>query len=117
MTASIWKQGLIGATILEKNLCCICLSPPLITLPVVQEVTMEMPQIKSTLHSIVVRDDVIPRLTMFLDPENEDICSEHVFNSEQLMPLSSIKVSLKWRDTNHHFAMLLFIGFSRLIYI
>ena len=92
VTASLWKQDLIGTSILEKNLCCICLSPPIINLPILQEVSMEMPQIKPTLHSIIVRDDFIPRLAIFLDPKNEDICSEAILNSKEFTQLTSIKV-------------------------
>ena len=76
--------------ILEKNLCCISLSPPLINLPILQEVSSETPQIKSTLHSIIVKEDLFPRLTMFLDPESEDISPESI---EGISPNSTVKVS------------------------
>ena len=76
VTASLWKSPLINTNVLERNLCCIALSPPLINTPLLQEVCVDMPQIKPTLHSIIVQDDVVPRLTMFLDPKNEDVCVE-----------------------------------------
>ena len=88
MTASLWKQSLIGSGILEKNLCCICLSPPVISLPILQEVCAEAPEIKSTLHYVLVKHDFVPHVTMFLDPRNEDLA----FNFEELGQFSSIKV-------------------------
>ena len=89
VTASLWKQGLLSTSILEKNLCCISLSAPLINLPVLQEVLLEMPQIKSTLHSIVAKGDILPRLMMFLDPENEEIegLSESFLDFKEPSPL------------------------------
>ena len=76
VTASLWKMPLISTSVLKENLCCIVLSPPLIGLPMVQEVCAESPQILSTLHSVILQDDFMPRLTMFLDPGNDKICSE-----------------------------------------
>lgn len=87
VTASLWSEGLICAEILEKNLCCICLSPSMINLSAIQDIVVEMPQIKSILHSIVAKDDFIPRLTMFIDQENEDFCSD-ILNYEELDLLS-----------------------------
>ncbi len=92
VTASLWKSSLISISVLEKNLCCITLSPPLISLPTLEEVSVESPQIDSTLHSIIIQDDFVPRLTMFLDPRNEEICSQYV-NVEDYGPLSSIQVN------------------------
>ena len=91
VTASLWKSPLINTNVLEKNLCCIALSPPLINTPLLQEVCVDMPQIKSTLHSIIIQDDVVPRLTMFLDPKNEDVCVEF---PEGYHSLPSVKVML-----------------------
>ena len=88
VTASLWKLPLICADVLEKNLCCISLSPPLIELDMIKEVCMESPQISSTLHSIIIKDDFVPRLSMFLDPKNEEIMLE----VQDYDPLSSIKV-------------------------
>jgi hypothetical protein len=89
---SLWKSPLISAGVLEKNLCCVSLSPPLINFPSLQEVITELPQISSTLHSIVVKDDFIPQLTMFMDPENGKICLKSIENYTPTF--SSMKVSV-----------------------
>ncbi len=94
VTASLWNLPLINADILEKNLCCISLSPPLIELDMLKEICIESPQINSTLHSIIFKDDFMPRLTMFLDPKNEEICSEVVMEVKEYSPLSSFEVSV-----------------------
>ena len=88
-TASLWKSPLISTSILEKNLCCIVFSPPLINLPLLQEVCSESPQILSTLHSIISCDDFVPRLTLFLDSSNEEICAESFLNLEEDMSSAS----------------------------
>lgn len=92
VTASLWKEGLIGVEILEKNLCCICQSPVLINIPVLQEVSIETPQIKSTLHSILVNDDIIPRLSIFLDSGNENFALGSSINFESQDPFYCIEV-------------------------
>lgn len=92
VTTSLWRSPLISTSVLEKNLCCISLSPPLINFPSLQEVIAESPQINSTLHSIFIQDDFMPRLTMFLDPKNEAVLSKDI---EDYKSLSSVKVSPK----------------------
>lgn len=93
VTASLWKSPLISSSVLEKNLCCISLSPPLINFPLLQEVSTDSPQIKTTLHSIIIQDDFLPRLTMFFDPNNKDICSESFLNFEDYHAPTSLKVN------------------------
>ena len=93
VTASLWKMPLISTSVLEKNLCCIVLSPPLINLALLQEVCSESPQILSTLHSIFLHDDFVPRLTMFLDSRNEKICSES-YTLEEVSCASQVCIEL-----------------------
>lgn len=81
VTATLWKES-SSTSILEKNLCCINLSPLLVTLPILQQVASETPQIKSILHSVLVKEDIIPCLTMFLNsnisPESDSLSTEMV---------------------------------------
>ena len=83
VAAFLWKSPITSTSMLEKNLCCIVFSPPLINLPLLQEVCAESPQILPTLHSIILHNDFVPQLTMFLDPRNEEICSESFLNFEE----------------------------------
>ena len=92
VTASLWKSTLLTSSILEKNLCCITFSPPLINMPILQEICVESPQINSTLHSIFIKDDLIPRLTMFLDPKYDKVYEESIVDCKTPLNLS-IQVS------------------------
>ena len=92
MTASLWQSS-IGTDILEKNLCCITLSPQLISLPILQEVSAESPQFSTTLHSFILHDDFMPYLTMFLDLKFS------IMEKLDYRPLPSIKVKNYYRVT------------------
>ena len=61
---------------LQENVACITLGAPMITLPVVTMAMEETPQFGSTVHSIMLDSDPIPKLCMFLDPRCEEVGSE-----------------------------------------
>ena len=106
VTASLWKSPLISTSILEKNLCCITLSSPLIIIPTLKQASIESPKITSILHSFFSQDDFIPRLAMFLDPNNGELFSECIHNFEDFHPLHSIEVSIAIYIANYELLIL-----------
>ena len=90
VTACLWLEPLLTEDLLMENVTCITLGAPMITLSSVAMVMEESPQFGSTVHSIVLDSDPIPRLSMFLDPRCEEV------GSEVLLPtvLKSVQVRL-----------------------
>lgn len=80
VTARMWREPLLSVESLQENIACISLGAPMISLSVVTMAMEESPQFGNTVHSIVLDSDLIPNLTMFLDP-----CCEEV-GSETLLP-------------------------------
>ena len=76
MAARMWREPLLSVESLQENVACITLGAPMITLPVVTMAMEETPQFGSTVHSIMLDSDPIPKLCMFLDPRCEEVGSE-----------------------------------------
>ncbi len=76
MAARMWREPLLSVESLQENVACITLGAPMITLPVVTMAMEETPQFQSTVHSIMLDSDPIPKLCMFLDPRCEEVGSE-----------------------------------------
>ncbi len=72
----MWREPLLSVESLQENVACITLGAPMITLPVVTMAMEETPQFGSTVHSIMLDSDPIPKLCMFLDPRCEEVGSE-----------------------------------------
>ncbi len=72
----MWREPLLSVESLQENVACITLGAPMINLPVVTMAMEETPQFQSTVHSIVLDSDPIPKLCMFLDPRCEEVGSE-----------------------------------------
>lgn len=81
VSARMWREPLLSVESLQENIACISLAAPMITLPVVTMAMEETPQFGSTVHSIVLNSDPIPKLTMFLDPRCEEVGSETLLPS------------------------------------
>ena len=91
VTAHLWLEPLLNVELLMENVACISLGAPMIIIPSVAMVMEETPQFGSTVHSLVLDSDPIPRLSMFLDTRCEEV------GSEVLLPsvLKSIQVRLQ----------------------
>ena len=83
----MWREPPLSVESLQENVTCITLGAPMITLPVVTMAMEETPQFGSTVHSIMLDSDPIPKLCMFLDPRCEEV------GSEVLLP--SLRTSLE----------------------
>ncbi len=76
MAARMWREPLLSVESLQENVACITLGAPMITLPMVTVAMEETPQFGTTVHSIMLDSDPIPKLYMFLDPRCEEVGSE-----------------------------------------
>ncbi|XP_064385834.1 uncharacterized protein LOC135334540 isoform X2 [Halichondria panicea] len=76
VAARMWREPLLSVESLQENVACITLGAPMITSPVVTMAMEETPQFGSTVHSIMLDSDPIPKLCMFLDPRCEEVGSE-----------------------------------------
>ena len=76
VAARMWREPLLSVESLQENVACITLGAPMITLPVVTMAMEEAPQFGSTVHSIMLDSDPIPKFCMFLDPRCEEVGSE-----------------------------------------
>lgn len=63
--ANIWKQSYISEDILRRHVVCIAFGAPLINLPPVNQVLLEIPKMESAIHLVFLKDDLIPRLLRF----------------------------------------------------
>ena len=72
VTAAVWRTPYIRADVLKKGLVCITFGQPHITLPCVSEVAREQPELVSTIHTLYLHDDVIPRIFPLLN----ECCSD-----------------------------------------
>ena len=71
VTAAVWETPYIGADLLKKNLVCITFGQPLFSLPAVHNVAREQ-EIKLTIHTIHIQEDVFPRAISVLN----ECCSD-----------------------------------------
>ena len=81
LTALLWKLPYFSADLLKENFICVTFAQPLITLPVVQEIAEECPELESTVHSIFMSTDLVPQLMKFLDQRFEEQCSQILLTS------------------------------------
>ena len=72
VTAAVWRTPYIRADVLKKGLVCITFGQPHITLPCMSEVAREQPELVSTIHTLYLHDDVIPRIFPLLN----ECCSD-----------------------------------------
>ena len=71
ITAAVWETPYITADLLKKNLVCITFGQPLFSLPAVHNVSREQ-DIKLTIHTIHIQEDVFPRTIPVLN----ECCSD-----------------------------------------
>ena len=90
MAALVWDSSYISSRDLKENLACITFGQPHVTVPLLLKVAREQPDLTSTIHSIYWQDDVMPRLTRFL---NE--CCSSLTRSEKPGPLFKVEDQIK----------------------
>ena len=108
----MWREPLLSVESLQENVACITLGAPMITPPVVTMAMEETPQFGSTVHSIMLDSDPIPKLCKFLDPRCEEVGSEVLLPC----PRKSMEVPIN-NDTQNVFNYCLFTEFPRTIHL
>ena len=67
IAACVWNAPYIHSSLLKQNLACITFGQPHIPVPQLLEVSKQRPDLSTTIHSIYSHDDVVPRLSRFLN--------------------------------------------------
>ena len=67
VAARVWSTTYVPANILKESLACITFGQPHIPVPLLSETATLRPELASTVHSIYLKDDVVPRLSKFLN--------------------------------------------------
>lgn len=70
MAAMIWKYSHVPLQLLESNIACITFGQPLVRIPLVQSVIQKFERFKTTIHSVMNQDDILPRLLRYLTVES-----------------------------------------------
>lgn len=77
---------------LKKSLVCITFGQPHIILPCVSEVARERPEVTSTIHTLHLHNDIIPRILPLLNECCSDLCPEEEKGEIKLKTLSTAKM-------------------------
>ena len=88
----MWQNPLLGDDLLKENVVCVTFGQPLINLPVVLEAIEASPDLESSLHSVFVKEDLVPRVMQFFDPEFEEVCADVLNETDVLTPMKSPNV-------------------------
>ncbi len=115
MAARMWREPLLSVESLQENVACITLGAPMITLPVVTMAMEDTPQFGTTVHSIVLDSDPIPKLCMFLDPRCEEVGSEVLLPS--LRKSLEVTVFIVTDAQNNNYGRSLVTEFPRSIHL
>ena len=67
LTAHVWKTSYFPAALLKQNLVCITFGQPHVTVPMLESVAAQNPELASCIHSFYCEDDPVPRLLRVLD--------------------------------------------------
>ena len=67
VTASVWETPYISTDLLRQNLVCITFGQPHVSMPMLDRVVSQRPELVSTIHSFHCEEDPVPRLLRFLD--------------------------------------------------
>ena len=67
VAAHIWRRSYISANVLMKSMVCITFGQPLLSIPLLQDVTRRIPQFESTIHSVFDREDAVPQLLHYFN--------------------------------------------------
>ena len=92
VTAAVWNTPYIRADVLKKSLVCITFAQPHITLPCVSEVARERPEVASTIHTLHLHDDVIPRIFPLLNECCSDLSPKEEKGEIKLKTLPTAKM-------------------------
>ena len=60
--ATLWQESLINADILLKQAACITFGQPFIKIQLVDEVLRMHPDVKKSIHSVFLKDDLVPQI-------------------------------------------------------
>ena len=63
----MWETPYISTDLLRQNLVCITFGQPHVSMPMLDRVVSQRPELVSTIHSFHCEDDPVPRLLRFLD--------------------------------------------------
>ena len=67
LTARVWETPYFPAVLLKQNLICITFGQPHVTVPMLESVAAQNPELASCIHSFYCEDDPVPRLLRVLD--------------------------------------------------
>ena len=67
VATQVWNTPYVHASILKESLACITFGQPHIPVPLLPETATLRPELASTIHSIYLKDDLVPRLSRFLN--------------------------------------------------
>ncbi len=65
VAANIWKNSYQPTKLLETDVICITFGQPLMGIPFVLEVTRMFPEFEKTIHSVVDKRDLVPRILRY----------------------------------------------------
>lgn len=67
VAACVWDTPYISSSLLMENLVCITFAQPNVPVPFLPEVAREHPELISTIHTVYWEEDLVPRLSRFLN--------------------------------------------------
>jgi len=90
--AAVWRTPYIRTDVLKKGLVCITFGQPHVTLPCLSEFAREQPEVASTIHTLHLHDDVIPRILPLLSECCSDLRHKEERGEIKMKTLSTAKM-------------------------
>ena len=86
VAANIWKKSFLSPQVLEKNMICITFGQPLMGIAFVQEVIRMFPVFENTIHSVLDKRDLVPRILRYFTVGCTQSCRSPPLQSAQPRP-------------------------------